>query len=213
MPNADGSFTRIDIKTGKPWPHPPQGAYDSAHRRPQMAKDSGLVDVIAGAVTAFLLAEGGGPPRGAEAQDAEPSPEQTGKTNYSEMLREAGRGAGWSDDEELNAEAGPPKSEAHRTAMGAGGIPERAHAFLRTRLVPDDYQQFLGVLKRAANARPMAGDSLRLMDRRPASGRGYYSTFSDHYVQENGVTTRRPPRPMDLSRANRELDDIIAGRR
>ncbi len=254
VPNHDGSFTRIDIKTGKPWPHPPQGAYDSAHRRSQMAKDGGLVDVIAGAVTAFLLAEGGGAPKGAEAQDAEaPEPQTTrftgastigggadpgayasgyagsmGAGSYSTQNTGGGENAGKgipsapfakniNDEEpeagawrpgEKNAEARPPT----KSAPSVMGVPQAAWAFLRTRLQPDELKQFEQVLQRDAKSRPLGPSSIAAMDARRPTGRYYISTMHGAAVKPNGITSyRRQPPAMDLSRATKELDDIIAG--
>ncbi len=99
-------------------------------------------------------------------------------------------------------------------AMGAGGIPQAARQFLKTRLVPEEYAQLVKLLQREANSRPLGASSMPAMDKRHArpGDAYYYSTMSGHYVGPNGIARQRP-RPLDLSRAERELADIIAGRR
>jgi len=96
---------------------------------------------------------------------------------------------------------------------GLGGIPKAAHQFLKTRLVPEEYAQFLKVLRSAANPRPLAGDSMRVMEHRRPDGKYYYSPSRDACIGRNGIATRRPLPQMDTSRAERELQDIISGAR
>ena len=112
----------------------------------------------------------------------------------------------------LNARAEQPKTEAHRTAMGFGGIPERGWAFLATRLLPADLDQLKEVLKRAASSRPMGGSSLHAMDQRKPDGQVYVSTMHGTFIGKDGRTTRWA-RARDLRAAEKELNDFISGAR
>jgi hypothetical protein len=113
----------------------------------------------------------------------------------------------------------PPEHDAtHR-------LSDRAWNFLREKLEPMDFIDFENLMKQAGksdfleplpevpeSARPLNDPrALTAMDHSLAKAREiFFSPSRNSYVNSNGDLVKGP-RPIDLSRATRELDDLIRG--